>query len=63
MKEVDVNSLLRWVLNELDALGNVALQPGVSGLEELLLVVVGAADDIDGFLGTAGLQIVSMEER
>src|SRR5690349_936982 len=43
----------RRVLGELDALGDVALQAVVASLEQLLLVVVGTADDVDGLLGTA----------
>jgi len=43
------------VLDELDALGDVATKALVASLEKLLLVVVCAADDVDGLLGTAGL--------
>lgn len=42
-------------MDKFNALGDVALEPVVTGLEELLLVVVGAADDVNGLLGTAGL--------
>ena len=51
------NLLGRRVLGELDALGDVALQAVVASLKQLLLVVVGAADDIDGLLGTAGTEL------
>lgn len=47
----------RRVLGELDALGDVALQAVVASLEQLLLVVVGAADDVNGLLGTAGAKL------
>jgi hypothetical protein len=53
----------RRVLGELNALGNVALEAVVAGLEELLLVVVGAADDIDGLLGTAGAKLDGNREE
>jgi hypothetical protein len=49
------DSLLGRVQDELDTLGDVALEIRVASLEELLLVFVGAADDIDGLLSTAGL--------
>ena len=51
------NLLSGRVLGELDALRDVALQAVVASLEQLLLVVVGAADDIDGLLGTAGAEL------
>ena len=41
--------------DELDALADVALQAVVAGLEKLLLCIVGAANDINGLLGTSGL--------
>ena len=47
----------RRVLGELDALGDVALQAVVASLEQLLLVLVGAADDVNGLLGTAGAKL------
>lgn len=40
------NLLLRWVLDEVDALLNVALELAVAGLQQLLLVLVGGADDV-----------------
>lgn len=43
------------VRNEFDALGDVAVEAVVAGLEKLLLMVVGAADHVDGLLGTRGL--------
>lgn len=49
-------SLLRGrVLDKFDALGDVALEAVIASLEELLLVVVGAADDVDSLLSTAWL--------
>ena len=53
---VKLYSLLRRVLDELDALVNVLLQAGIGSLKKLLLVVVGAADNIDGLLNSARLQ-------
>ena len=47
-------------LGELNALANVALESGVAGLEELLLVVVGGGDSVVGLGGTIGLRIVSL---
>jgi len=47
----------RRVLGELDALGDVALQAVVASLEQLLLVVVGAADNVNGLLRTAGAKL------
>jgi hypothetical protein len=53
---VDEADLLgRGVLDELNTLGNVALEAVVASLEQLLLVLVGAADNINGPLGTTGL--------
>lgn len=40
--------LLGWVLDELDALLDIAMEAIVAGLEKLLLVVVRGADDVDG---------------
>jgi hypothetical protein len=54
------NSLLGRVLDELDTLGDVALETSVACLEELLLVVVGAADYINGLLSTTGLDGTSV---
>ena len=50
-----MDSLRRGVLDELDTLGDVALEALVAGLEQLLLVVVCAADNVDRLLGTVGL--------
>ena len=47
-------------LGELNTLANVALESGVAGLEELLLVVVGGGDSVVGLGGTIGLRIVSL---
>jgi hypothetical protein len=53
--EIRIRSLGRRVLDELDALADVTLQAVVAGLEKLLLLVVGAADNIDSLFGTVGL--------
>ena len=50
-----MNLLGGRVRDELDTLADVALQALVAGLEKLLLVLVCAADDIDGLFGTVGL--------
>ena len=42
--------LLRWVLDELDALGDVAAQTLVASLKQLLLVVISRGDDIERLL-------------
>ena len=48
--------LLWWgVLDEVDALLDVALEALNAGLEELLLLVGDAVKDVDGLLGTVGL--------
>jgi hypothetical protein len=52
-----VDLLLRRVLGELDTLRDVTLKAVIASLEELLLVVVGAADNIDRLLGTAGAKL------
>lgn len=51
--------LRRRVLDELNTLGDVALEAVVAGLKQLLLVVVRAADNVDGLLGTVRLVDVS----
>jgi hypothetical protein len=53
--DIRVYSLGGRVRDELDALADVALQAVVAGLEKLLLCIVGAANDINGLLGTSGL--------
>lgn len=48
--------LLWWgVLDEFNALLNVALQARDASLEELLLLVGDATEDVDGLLRTVGL--------
>jgi hypothetical protein len=47
----------RGVLGKLDSLRDVALETIVASLEKLLLCLVGAADDIDGLLSTAGAEL------
>lgn len=47
---------MRWVMGKVDAFGNVALEAGVASLEKLLLVVVGAADNVDSLLSSSGLR-------
>lgn len=57
-KDSDLNadSLGGRVCYELDALGNVTLQAIVASLQELLLVVVDVANNVNGLLGTTGLR-------
>lgn len=47
----------RGILGELNALGDVALQAVVASLEQLLLVLVGAADNVNSLLGSAGAKL------
>ena len=47
--------LLGRLVGKVDALLDVALQLLVGDLEELLLCIVGFADDVNHLLGTAGL--------
>jgi hypothetical protein len=61
--EYRIRSLGRRVLDELDALADVTLQAIVAGLKKLLLLVVGAADNIDSLLGTVGLGCESVTVR
>tara|TARA_R110002003_G_scaffold48_30_gene4210 strand:+ start:14035 stop:14355 length:321 start_codon:yes stop_codon:yes gene_type:complete len=51
----------RRILDKLDTLGDVALETVVACLEELLLVVVDAADNVNRFLGTVGLYVTSVK--
>lgn len=44
------------VVDKVDALLDVAREVLVGDLEELLLLVVGLADDVDGLLGAGGLE-------
>ena len=53
--DIRVYSLGGRVRDELDALADVAIQAVVAGLEKLLLCIVGAADNVNGLLGTTGL--------
>jgi hypothetical protein len=57
-----VDSLGRRVRDELDALGDVTTEALVAGLEELLLLLVGAANDVDSLLGTAGTELNGYRE-
>lgn len=52
---INIDSLSRWVVDKLNALGNVALKTLVTSLEELLLVVIDTANDVDRLLGSVGL--------
>lgn len=45
----------RRALDKLDALGDVALEAIIGDLEKLLLVVIGAADNVNGLLSTGRL--------
>ena len=47
------------VVRKVNALCDVVLEPLVGCFEELLLVVVGLADDVDSVLNTVGLLRVS----
>jgi hypothetical protein len=47
----------RGILGKLNSLRDVALETIVASLEKLLLCLVGAADDIDGLLSTAGAEL------
>lgn len=48
---------LWWALDELDTLADVALEASVTSLEQLLLVCVGAWDDVDGLLDTVWAEL------
>jgi hypothetical protein len=48
---------LRRVLGKLNTLRDVTFEAIIASLEELLLVVVGAANDVDRLLGTAGTKL------
>lgn len=52
-----VNSLGRRVLDELDTLADVTTKAFVALGQELLLVVVGGGNDVDGLLGTLGAEL------
>lgn len=52
-----IGSLWWWVLNELDTLGNVALEVGNSLLNKLLLVCVDLAEDVVRLGGTIRLEL------
>jgi hypothetical protein len=52
---------LRWVVHEVDALGDVTLQALHGGLEECLLVLVDAGQWVQGLLGSVGLLVVRLE--
>ena len=60
-KEAETNecfpgeSLWWWVVNEIDALLNVALQASLASLKKLFLFVVNVAKNVVGFLGSGGL--------
>lgn len=51
------NSLGRRVLDKLDTLADVTAQTLITLDQELLLVVVGAGNDIDGLLGSLGAEL------
>ena len=48
-------SLWWWVVNEINALLNVALQASLGSLEKLFLVVIDLGKDVVGFLCSGGL--------
>lgn len=55
--------LRRRVLDELDPFLDVTLEARDSSLDKLLLVGVGASENIDGFLCSLGLRKMSAEVR
>ena len=54
-------SLLRWVVGKCYALLDVAFEAGHASLEESLLSVINACKDVDCFLGTVWLHVVSYD--
>lgn len=46
-----------WIVDEFNALLNVALQTILAGLKELLLIRADVAKDVGSLLGTRGLEI------
>lgn len=46
-------------MDEVDTFGDVALETGVGSFEQLLLVLIGAADNVDNILYTIRLDNVS----
>lgn len=57
------HSLWGWVVDKVNALLNVALEILVASFQELLLLVIGLADNVDGLLSTARLFEVSITEQ
>lgn len=56
-------SLCGWVMHEVDALLDIALQTLLAGFEKLLLVGVQLRQDVGSFLGSRGLGKVSAKTR
>jgi hypothetical protein len=56
-RSIREDSLGGRVVDKLDALGDVTLEAIVACLEELLLVVICAADNVDGLLGAVGAKL------
>ncbi len=54
-KHRENGDLLGWVLDEADTRFDVSLEALDGFLQKLLLISVGAAKDVDGFLGSVGL--------
>lgn len=52
--------LWRRVLDEVNSFLDVALEARDCGLDELLLVSIGAAEDVNGLLRSVGLQETSV---
>jgi hypothetical protein len=58
-REGGLKGVLLWgrVLDELNTLLDVALKTSDASLQELLLLLGDATEDVDGLLGTVGLYI------
>jgi hypothetical protein len=52
---INADLLLGRILGKLNTLADIALEAIVASLEQLLLVVIGATDDVNRLLRTAGL--------
>ena len=55
-----VHSLLRRVVDEVDALLYVAFEARFARLEEFLLALADVSKGVDGFLSTRGLSVVDI---
>jgi hypothetical protein len=57
------DSLGGRVVHKVDTLGDVGLETIIAGLKQLLLVLVRAADNVNGLLGTAGAKLDGHREE